>query len=273
MSARSGEKKPVLWGYEGDVGPSQWQEHFPDAKGKRQSPVAIDTSAVVVDKNLKPLDVKYDSHLCSSITNNGHTFCVTAKSEDCNLTGGPLTDKYRLLQFHSHWGSDDTKGAEHTIDGKQHAAELHLVHWNTDKFTSPGEAIKNDKGIAVLTAFIKVGKEHKGWNQVLAHFKNISDVNGSSNMDEDFNPRCLLPENLTDYWTYEGSLTTPPCYESVRFIMFKEVVELSKDQLAQFRSLMTTPLADNVDTCPHLVDNFRPLQPLNGRIITASFES
>ncbi|PIK49738.1 putative carbonic anhydrase 2 [Apostichopus japonicus] len=224
---------------------------------------------------MAPLDMKYDSHMCSSLTNNGRTFCVSVKSDVCNLSGGPLTDKYRLLQFHCHWGSDDSKGAEHTIDGQQHAAELHLVHWNTDKFTSPGDAIKNDKGIAVLTAFIKVGKEHKGWNQVLDHFKEISDVNGVCNMDEDFNPKCLLPENLTDYWTYEGSLTTPPCYESVRFIIFKEVVELSKEQLAQFRSLSTTAETEGAqgDACPKLVDNFRPLQPLNGRIVKASFES
>ena len=40
------------------------------------------------------------------------------------LSGGPLSDEYTLIQFHAHWGSDDSKGAEHTINGRQYSAEV-----------------------------------------------------------------------------------------------------------------------------------------------------
>lgn len=271
---KSHESKPVAWGYEGDIGPCNWHKHFPKAGGKRQSPIDIDTSATQYDGSFKPLRIHYDSHMCSSLTNNGHTFCMSVNSDQCNLSGGPLEDKYRLLQFHCHWGSDDTKGSEHTVDGHQYAAELHLVHWNTDKFKSADEAIEKNQGIAVLTAFIKAGKEHRGWNHVLSHFKDVKKVQGTSTVNEDFNPKCLLPENQTDYWTYEGSLTTPPCHESVRFIIFKEVVEVSSEQLAQFRSLcVCSSRKRDTGEDEHLVDNFRPIQPLNGRVVKASFQS
>ena len=65
----------------------------------------------------------------------------------------------------------------------------------------------------------------------------------------------LLPSSLA-YYTYSGSLTTPPCTEGVQFFILKEPVTIAAKQLATFVKLY--PL------------NARPVQPLNGRVIKSS---
>ena len=72
------------------------------------------------------------------------------------LTGGPLEDDvYQLAQFHAHWGGENARGSEHTVDGKSFSAELHLVHYNT-KYGDLGNAVDKPDGLAVLGMFIKV---------------------------------------------------------------------------------------------------------------------
>ncbi|KAH3803454.1 hypothetical protein DPMN_131715 [Dreissena polymorpha] len=78
-------------------------------------------------------------------------------------------------------------------------------------------------------------------------------------------PTDLLPANIMDYWTYEGSPTTPPLYESVQWIVFKRAVEFSSDQLAALRRLIDSDRNQ-------MQDNFRPPQPLKGRNVRAAFQ-
>jgi hypothetical protein len=72
------------------------------------------------------------------------------------LSGGPLEDVYELWQYHAHWGKDNSQGSEHTLDGKSFAAELHLVHWNKSKYSSPNAAAAEPDGLSVLGIFIEV---------------------------------------------------------------------------------------------------------------------
>lgn len=122
-----------------------------------------------------------------------YSFCfavVAVRKDDLmywfsELAGGPLSSKYRLEQFHMHWGDCDNEGSEHTVDGKSFAGEvgnpsgtrvttvaalslltivvlclvfsqLHLVHWNCEKYDSFSEAAAHPDGLAVLGVFIKV---------------------------------------------------------------------------------------------------------------------
>ncbi|XP_010131819.1 PREDICTED: carbonic anhydrase 7-like, partial [Buceros rhinoceros silvestris] len=84
-----------------------------------------------------------------------------------------------------------------------------------------------------------------------------------------FNPKCLLPLSL-DYWTYLGSLTTPPLNESVTWIVLKEPIRISEKQLGKFRMLLFT---SEEDQRIQMVNNFRPPQPLKGRVVRASFKA
>ncbi|GLD67192.1 carbonic anhydrase, partial [Lates japonicus] len=83
-----------------------------------------------------------------------------------------------------------------------------------------------------------------------------------------FDAKTLLPPCL-DYWTYDGSLTTPPLLESVTWIVLKEPISVSPAQMAKFRSLLFTGEGE-APCC--MADNYRPPQPLKGRQVRASFK-
>uniref|UniRef100_A0ABI7XWQ1 Carbonic anhydrase 1 n=1 Tax=Felis catus TaxID=9685 RepID=A0ABI7XWQ1_FELCA len=122
---------------------------------------------------------------------------------------------------------------------------LHIVHWNSAKYSSFAEAASQADGLAIIGVLMK-GKR--------APFTN-------------FDPSTLLPSSL-DYWTYFGSLTHPPLHESVIWIICKESIGISPEQLAQFRSLLSNVEGDKAVPIQH---NNRPPQPLKGRIVKASF--
>ncbi|XP_018411285.1 PREDICTED: carbonic anhydrase 1-like isoform X2 [Nanorana parkeri] len=182
------------------------------------------------------------------------------------VKGGPLKGSYRLNQFHFHWGPSNEHGSEHTVDGKTYSAELHLVHWNAEKYLSFAEASKNLDGCAVLTVFLKVGGAHPGLQKVVDALSLIR-TKGKQVAFTNFDPSSLLPASK-DYWTYIGSLTHPPLLECVTWIIFKEPISASADQLNKFRSLLAS--GEGEKECP-ILSNYRPPQPLKGREIQASF--
>ncbi|XP_041125446.1 carbonic anhydrase 5B, mitochondrial-like isoform X2 [Polyodon spathula] len=246
-----------------------WQSPLSIPGGRRQSPINITLRDSVHDPHLKPLKIRYDPSTCTQIWNNGYSFLVefddsTGKS---TLSGGPLLNEYRLCQFHFHWGESNAVGSEHTIDGTLFPAELHLVHWNSSKYKSFEEAVMEGDGLAVVAVFLKIGKRHEGLQKLVdalpavRHKDSVVEFTG-------FNPSCLLPTCL-DYWTYSGSLTTPPLTESVAWIIKKKPIEVSHGQLAVFRSLLFTS-ADEEEQ-KSMVNNFRLQQPLMNRTVRSSF--
>nr|ACU30149.1 carbonic anhydrase [Opsanus beta] len=256
------------WGYAEDNGPCKWAENFPLANGPRQSPVDIVPGDARCDASLKPLRLQYDPKTSLEILNNGHSFQVAFADDDdsSTLTSGPISGTYRLKQFHFHWGACDDRGSEHTVDGAKYPCELHLVHWNT-KYSSFGEAASQPDGLAVVGVFLQIGDNHVGLQKVIDAFAAIK-YKGNQTTFMDFNPAILLPKSL-DYWTYDGSLTTPPLLESVTWIVCKQPISVSLEQMAKFRSLCFS--AKGEDECC-MVDNYRPPQPLKGRAVRASFK-
>ncbi|XP_006880616.1 PREDICTED: carbonic anhydrase 2 [Elephantulus edwardii] len=249
-------------------GPAVWHENFPIAKGERQSPVDIDTKVAKYDSALKPLSISYDQAASRKILNNGHSFNVEFDdSQDKSvLRGGPLDGTYRLIQFHFHWGSSDGQGSEHTVDSQKYAAELHLVHWNT-KYGEFGKAVQQPDGLAVLGIFLKIGSANQGLQKVLDMLDTIK-TKGKSADFTNFDPRGLLPQSL-DYWTYLGSLTTPPLLECVTWIVLREPITVSSEQMLKFRSLNFNKEGEPEEL---MVDNWRPTQPLKNRQIKTSFK-
>ncbi|XP_034524153.1 carbonic anhydrase 2 isoform X1 [Ailuropoda melanoleuca] len=286
------------WGYGKHNGPEHWYKDFPIAKGQRQSPVDIDTKAAIHDPALKALCPTYEQAVSQRVINNGHSFNVEFDDSQDNaapmtpdrtqqrsitvlrkqmgkapilqattmLKGGPLTGTYRLIQFHFHWGSSDGQGSEHTVDKKKYAAELHLVHWNT-KYGDFGKAVQQPDGLAVLGIFLKIGDARPGLQKVLDALDSIK-TKGKSADFTNFDPRGLLPESL-DYWTYPGSLTTPPLLECVTWIVLKEPISVSSEQMLKFRRLNFNKEGEPEEL---MVDNWRPAQPLHNRQINASFK-
>lgn len=259
----------AVWGYGDSDGPSTWGNHFPEAKGSCQSPINIVTSQAEYDPKLneKPLKMSYSPETDICICNTGASVKIDC-GKDSILTGGPLGDNvYKLIQFHLHWGSSDDKGAEHTIDGKVYSAELHFVHWNSTAYKSFDEAVNKRDGLAVLCMFIKAGKNaHKGFDFVTRELTKVCFKGKTCHAMDSFDPTCLLPGNTKKYWTYPGSLTTPPCYESVQFILFQDDLEFSHDQMKVLRSMHF-----GAEGSPCMENNYRPPCPLGSRKVRASF--
>ena len=219
------EKHVAHWDYEGEMGPEHWGKEFPTCgKGKSQSPLNIKGPfekvrfTVVPEYKLGPL----------KILNNGHTIQVNVTPGSKIRIDGKAFD---LLQFHFH------RPSEEHINGKPSAMVIHFVH-------------KNDAGeLAVLGVLLQEGNENPGIKTLWSYAppKEGPEV-APDNVA--FNPTNLLPREM-EFFHYDGSLTTPPCTEKVKFFILKSQVNISKEQVTQFPFKM----------------NARPIQALNDRKI------
>ncbi|CAG7834944.1 unnamed protein product [Allacma fusca] len=251
-----------LWGYCSHNGPHTWGDKFPLALGQRQSPININSEAAVADDDLaaQPLQLDYLAR-AKLITNTGSSWKVTLDGPGSVLQGGPLGgDKYRLEQFHCHWGKGTDEGSEHTVDGASYPAEIHLVHWNCDKYGSMEEAVDKEDGLVVLGIFLQVGEEHAELGKIVDLLSRVEHNGDNFFFEQELDPATFLPENKS-YWTYGGSLTTPPCLESVTWIVFKEPVQISEAQLNSFRQLRTYGRLDKQPEDEfegQIIANFRP---------------
>ncbi|XP_037069435.1 carbonic anhydrase-like [Pollicipes pollicipes] len=259
------------WGYGSKNGPQTWSRQFPVGEGKRQSPIDIVTEKTRPDPVLEasPLEISYDPSDQQSIGNTGHGWKVDYMGGQSSIRGGPLEGTYALAQYHCHWGREDERGSEHTVDGHKYAAELHLVHYNK-KYGSFAAAADKDDGLAVIGIFLKVGKENKELLKVTNTLKNIKYCGSTAKM-EPSDPDNFMPDTRR-YWTYEGSLTTPPLYESVTWIVFAEPTEISREQLGEFRHLRRHTTDDEKgddsdDDDGVIADNYRPPMPTGERAV------
>ncbi|XP_037672064.1 carbonic anhydrase 7 isoform X2 [Choloepus didactylus] len=244
--------------------PSQWHKLYPIAQGNRQSPINIVSSQAVYSPSLQPLELSYEACTSLSIANNGHSVQVDFNDSDDRtvVTGGPLDGPYRLKQFHFHWGKKHGVGSEHTVDGKSFPSELHLVHWNAKKYSTFGEAALAPDGLAVVGVFLETGDEHPSMNRLtdalyMVRFK------GTKAQFSCFNPKCLLPTSQ-HYWTYPGSLTTPPLSESVTWIVLQEPISVSERQALQGTESRTLLLLLRVRRHSLGVQPFQPEEDVAG---------
>jgi len=226
------------WTYKGEKGPRFWGRLDPDFSlckdGHSQSPIDIAKTAPASLKELKAdfspakLQIVHHEHVADEI-NNGHTIQVNY-SEGDTLTIGDAD--YELIQFHFHSPS------EHTVKGKQYPMEMHFVH----KAASGA--------LAVVGVFIERGAHNAAFDPIWA---NLPSKKGLESHFEhvQVNVDDLLPQS-TESYRYDGSLTTPPCSEGVKWIVMKSPIQLSAKQIEKFTALVK--------------GNNRPVQPLNNRI-------
>ncbi|MEM8829960.1 MAG: carbonic anhydrase [Cyanobacteria bacterium P01_G01_bin.19] len=218
------------WGYTGEGSPENWGDlsstYTACKTGLQQSPIDLHSA---IDANLTVVDVDYKS-IPLTILNNGHTIQVNA------TTGNKIKlddEEFELLQFHFHHPS------EHTVDGKPYPMEMHFVHAN-----SKGE-------LAVLGVFLQEGAENTPLKPVWeAMPQRKGEPKEMPGVKIDISE--LLPTNREMY-RYFGSLTTPPCSEIVKWIVYQEPIQVSSVQIDQFRKIF--PL------------NARPVQLLDRRFI------
>jgi len=218
------------WDYGEAQGPSHWAELKPEfatcRDGYRQSPIDIrspkksDLPSIEFDYKPTPLRV----------IDNGHTVMINYDPGSFISIDGR---KYGLKQFHFH------RPSEEKIDGKTYDMVVHLVH-----------ADETGK-LAVVAVLLEKGKDnpliHELWIHLPTAKEKEEEVTGIQ-----INASSLLPADR-GYYTFSGSLTTPPCSEDVKWFVLKNAVPISAVEIEQFSKLY-----------PH---NARPTQPLNGRAL------
>ncbi|XP_063735734.1 carbonic anhydrase 14 isoform X4 [Eleginops maclovinus] len=264
----------ITWTYTGLVGQTQWPEYFPDCAGKAQSPVDVVTTQTKYDPSLLPLTpLGYSQHGNKPFTmyNNGHT-AVIELPEWMGLGGLPWL--YTAVQMHLHWGSGGPShgGGEHTINGLSADAELHVVHYNSELYPNMSTAMKQSDGLAVLGILIVTGEEtNLAFNNILNYLSRIRHADQKAFIPA-FDVQTLLPEDLGSYYRYNGSLTTPPCHQSVTWTLFNERIQISPAQLLKLETILYSSKAEVPDRML-LQDNYRTTQPLNHRVVFASFSA
>ncbi|XP_006537894.1 carbonic anhydrase 9 isoform X1 [Mus musculus] len=250
------------WSYGGTL---LWPQVSPACAGRFQSPVDIRLERTAFCRTLQPLELLgYELQPLPelSLSNNGHTVQLTLPP-GLKMALGP-GQEYRALQLHLHWGTSDHPGSEHTVNGHRFPAEIHVVHLST-AFSELHEALGRPGGLAVLAAFLQESpEENSAYEQLLSHLEEISEE-GSKIEIPGLDVSALLPSDLSRYYRYEGSLTTPPCSQGVIWTVFNETVKLSAKQLHTLSVSLWGPRDSRLQL------NFRATQPLNGRTIEASF--
>ena len=253
VEEKGGHGEVMHWSYiDGPAGPENWanidKANLACTKGKTQSPININLdNAVKVE--LDPLEFDYrPSQL--AITDNGHTIVVKyGEGSNIFIEGR----QYRLVQFHFH------KPSEEAINGERMDMVVHLVHQHYDGSLAVVAVLLTTKMPAAARKYWWGSEDPKGnpliqtlWNNIPI-IKEQTDTPGNA-----INANQLLPQDR-GYFTYMGSLTTPPCSENVRWFVLKTPVLVSEEQVKNFGRIY--PM------------NARPLQPKGDRVIKETMSS
>lgn len=225
--AMFGSAHAANWGYEGNHGPEHWGEFASEcALGKNQSPINIQSAT---QAELAKLQLDYKGKVVA-LTNNGHTLQTSLEGENSLLVDGK---QFTLKQFHFHTPS------ENHVDGKSYPLEAHYVH-------------ADEQGnLAVVAVFFEQGDANPALASLL---ENVPEKDNNVTIRAPFDASALIPADK-DYYRFNGSLTTPPCSEGVRWLVIQEPQTISATQIEKFEKAMG--------------ENNRPVQPLNARMILA----
>lgn len=220
------------WDYKGSAGPAAWAALKPEfslcGAGQRQSPIDI-RGGLAVD--LDPVQFDYQTSRFG-VVDNGHTVQVNLAAGNAIEVGGR---RFELLQFHFH------RPSEERIDGRQFEMSLHLVH-------------KDEQGrLAVVALLFEKGPAQPQLQKVWANLPLERNEENAARVALELGG--LLPADRR-YYTYMGSLTTPPCSEGVQWIVMRQPVTLTPEQIDIFARIY--PM------------NARPVQQASGRRIMQS---
>jgi len=222
-------EQSVHWGYDGKGAPQHWGDIDPRyatcKNGVNQSPINL---SGFTESDLPAIKFNYNL-VSSEILNNGHAIQTNVKNGS-TMTVDSIN--FELKQFHFH------NPSENNINGKSFPLEAHFVH-----------ASKNGE-LAVIAVMFKEGEENKALAELWANMpQNVGDKNPIDTKELN----ALLPKDR-DYYRFNGSLTTPPCTEGVRWLVMKKPITLSEAQIETFKKVM------------HHHNN-RPIQATNSRVI------